>query len=220
MVSAVICRTLPWGSHPSSCQGPVRFFVDVAYRAPLVDSRGSCVPVQGHLSVHLPAVTLPCCPPDIRRLRFNDLYHFRAHRVDARWRTGYLQKSLWCSSCMAPDLSADHFKEVGKLPMWTSGRRVCANEPCCGQTPNWESRSWTSSVHSQRSTVAHKLFFKPALVDRQLARRGSNQRLWTGSLRRATPSRRAARGHLTHVRGATCKRTTRARAKKLGTSCS
>ena len=51
--------------------------------------------------------------------------------------------------------------------MWTSGERVCANEQCCGQTANWESRSWTSSVHSQRSTVAHKLFFKPAPVDRQ-----------------------------------------------------
>ena len=40
----------------------------------------------------------------------------------------------------------------------------------CGQTENWESRSWTSSPHSQRSTVAHKLFFK-------------YQRLWTGCSR-------------------------------------
>ena len=52
--------------------------------------------------------------------------------------------------------------------MWTSGKRVCAAAQCCGQTASWESRSWTSSVHSQRSTVAHKLFFKPAPVDRQL----------------------------------------------------
>ena len=108
----------------------------------------------------------------------------------------------WCSTCMAPDLLADHFKGVGRLPMWTSGKRECAIEQCCGQTVNWESRSWTSSVHSQRSTVAHKLFFKTSACG-LLARRGSNQRLWTGSLRRATPSLRAARGHLTHVRGAT-----------------
>ena len=30
-----------------------------------------------------------------------------------------------------------------------------------------------------------------------------NKRLWTGSLRRVTPSLRDARGHLTHVRSAT-----------------
>ena len=48
----------------------------------------------------------------------------------------------------------------------------------CGQTENWESRSWTSSIHSQRSTVVHTLFFKEAPVDRLLARRGSNQRWW------------------------------------------
>ena len=53
--------------------------------------------------------------------------------------------------------------------------RVC-NWQYCGQTENWESRSWTSSVHSQRSTAAHKLFFNEAPVDRLLARRGSNQR--------------------------------------------
>ena len=33
MDSAVTCRTLPWGSRPSSCQGPVRFFVVFAYWA-------------------------------------------------------------------------------------------------------------------------------------------------------------------------------------------
>ena len=30
------------------------------------------------------------------------------------------------SPCMAPDLSADHFKGDGSLPTWTSGKRVCA----------------------------------------------------------------------------------------------
>ena len=193
MDSAFTCRTLPWGSRPSSCQGPVRFFVDFACRASLVDSGWSCVPVQGNLSANCPVVALLCCPLGIRRLRFNVLYHFRAHRVDSRWRTGHLQQSLcvrfslrqdgkftelvlmvqgqgrcmrreetisgrrvlfvsvwpvpgpllallspsphahlrraihkWCSSCNAPDLSADHFKGVGRLPMWTSGKRVCA----------------------------------------------------------------------------------------------
>ena len=46
-------------------------------------------------------------------------------------------------------------------------------------------------------------FSKPAPVDRQLARRDSASACGQGSLRRATPSRRAARGHLTHVHGAT-----------------
>ena len=45
--------------------------------------------------------------------------------------------------------------------------------------------------------------FKRAPVDRQLARRGSNQRWLTGSSRRVTPSLRGARGHLTHVRSVT-----------------
>ena len=40
------------------------------------------------------------------------------------------------------------------------GWKSLCDRQCCGQTVNWESRSWTSSVHSQRSTVAHKLFFK------------------------------------------------------------
>ena len=70
---------------------------------------------------------------------------------------------------------------------------------------NLKSRSWTSSVHSQRSTVAHKLFFKTSTCGQAASEERLCQRLWTGSLRRATPSRRAARGHLTHVRGATCR---------------
>ena len=68
--------------------------------------------------------------------------------------------------------------------------------------------------------VAHKLFFKPAPVDRQLARRGSNQRLWTGSLRMSDSSLRAARGHLTHVHGATWQTCDSSESERLGTSCS
>ena len=94
MDSVVTCRTLPWGSYPSSSQGPLRFFDDFDYRASLVDSRGSCVHVQVNLSSLFPVVPLLCCPLCIRRLRFNVLYHFRAYRVDSRWRTGHLQESL------------------------------------------------------------------------------------------------------------------------------
>ena len=94
--------------------------------------------------------------------------------------------------------------------------RECVQSAVCGQTENWGSRSWTSSVHSQRSTVAHKLFFKTSACGQAATEERLCQRLWTGSLRRATPSRRAARGHLTHVHGATCRRTTRARAKGSG----
>ena len=70
MDSVVTCRTLPWGSCPSSSQGSLRFFDDFDYRASLVDSGGSCVHVQVNLSALFPAVPLLC-----RRLRFNVLYH-------------------------------------------------------------------------------------------------------------------------------------------------
>ena len=53
----------------------------------------------------------------------------------------------WCSSCTAPDLSADFSKGEGRSPMWTSGESVCATVQCCGQTASGESRSWTSSLH-------------------------------------------------------------------------
>ena len=92
--SVVTCRNLTWGSCPSSSQGPLRFFDDFDYRASLVDSRGSCVHVQVNLSALFPVVPLLCCPLCIRRLRFNVLYHFRAHRVVFWWRTGHLQESL------------------------------------------------------------------------------------------------------------------------------
>ena len=54
--SAVTCRTPPWGSFPSSSQGPVRFFVRFPYWASLVDSRGSCVPQQVYLCARFPGV--------------------------------------------------------------------------------------------------------------------------------------------------------------------
>ena len=38
--------------------------------------------------------------------------------------------------------------------------RECVQSAVCGQTENGESRSWTSSLHSQHSTVAQKIFFK------------------------------------------------------------
>ena len=66
----------------------------------------------------------------------------------------------WCGSCMAPDLSADHFQRGWKTPDVDIGFESVCNRQYCGQTVNWGSRSWTSSVHSQRSTVAHKLFLK------------------------------------------------------------
>ena len=51
-------------------------------------------PLSSLLSLYL------CCPLCIRRLRFNDLYHFRAHRVDSRWRTGIFKNhSEYDSPC-------------------------------------------------------------------------------------------------------------------------
>ena len=61
----------------------------------------------------------------------------------------------WCSSCTAPDLSADILKGEGRSPMWTSGESVCATVQCCGQTASGESRSWTSSIHSHTHFRLH-----------------------------------------------------------------
>ena len=96
-------------------------------------------------------------------------------------------------------------KGLEDSPMWTSGKRVCAIRAVLWTDCRTGSRARGRAAYTPNVPRLHtNSFSKPAPVDRQLARRGSNQRLWTGgSFRRATHSLRDARGHLTHVRGAT-----------------
>ena len=69
--SAVTRRTLPTCS-----QGPVHFFLDFLFQAPLVDATGSCVYPQDYHFSRFSGDALLCCPFGQRRLRFVDLCEF------------------------------------------------------------------------------------------------------------------------------------------------
>ena len=121
------------------------------------------------------------------------------------------------------------FKGVGSFAMWTSGKRVCVTELLPGRVQG-------SSADRLRagSRARGRAAYTPTCSSGCTQTLFQIQRLWTGCsrgealtcagktscLRRATPSRKDGRGHLTHVRGATCRQYDTSESERLGTSCS
>ena len=127
------------GSFPTRCASTstLRVFF---FRALLMDARGSGVPAQGTHFLRSPRVTQLCSLSCIRGLCFDREYRFRAHRADARWRTGFvhvhvnvpfLWRRLVLRSLPVSDLRAGNGVERGRHHLGSCCVGLRLGSACC-----------------------------------------------------------------------------------------